>query len=69
MSSTPFGEHLKREREMRGVSLEEIAAATRINTRYLEALEKHTGATCPAAPSTADSSALWRAFSVSMKKG
>src|SRR5271170_896294 len=40
MSSTPFGEHLKREREMRGVSLEEIAAATRINTRYLEALEK-----------------------------
>jgi len=25
---------------MRGVSLEEIAAATRINTRYLEALEK-----------------------------
>ena len=40
MSSTPFGEHLKREREMRGVSLEEISAATRINTRYLEALEK-----------------------------
>ena len=39
MSSTPFGEHLKRERELRGVSLEEIAAATRINTRYLEALE------------------------------
>lgn len=40
MSSTPFGEHLKREREMRGVSIEEIAAATRINTRYLEAIEK-----------------------------
>jgi cytoskeletal protein RodZ len=40
MSSTPFGDHLKREREMRGVSLEEIAATTRINTRYLEALEK-----------------------------
>ncbi len=39
MSSTPFGEHLKREREMRGVSLDEIAAATRINTRFLEALE------------------------------
>jgi cytoskeleton protein RodZ len=39
MSSTPFGEHLKREREMRGVSLEEIAAATRISTRFLEALE------------------------------
>jgi cytoskeleton protein RodZ len=40
MSSTPFGEHLKREREMRGVSLEEIAAATRISTRFLEAIEK-----------------------------
>ncbi len=39
MSSTPFGEHLKREREMRGVSLEEISAATRINTRFLEAIE------------------------------
>ena len=39
MSSTPFGEHLRREREMRGVSLEEIAAATRINTRFLEAIE------------------------------
>jgi cytoskeleton protein RodZ len=37
---TPFGEHLKREREMRGVSLEEISAATRISTRFLEALEK-----------------------------
>src|SRR5271163_1448775 len=40
MPSKPFGEHLKREREMRGVSLEEISAATRINTRYLDALEK-----------------------------
>lgn len=39
MSSTAFGEHLKREREMRGVSLEEISAATRINTRFLEAIE------------------------------
>jgi cytoskeletal protein RodZ len=39
MSSTPFGEHLKREREMRGVSLEEVSAATRIGTRFLEALE------------------------------
>lgn len=34
-----FGEHLKREREMRGVSLEEIANATRIGTRFLMALE------------------------------
>ncbi|MFZ0463338.1 MAG: RodZ domain-containing protein [Candidatus Acidiferrales bacterium] len=41
MNSTShvFGEHLKREREMRGVSLEEIAAATRISIRFLEALE------------------------------
>jgi cytoskeletal protein RodZ len=39
MSSTPFGEHLKREREMRGVSLEEISAATRIGTRFLQAIE------------------------------
>jgi cytoskeletal protein RodZ len=39
MSSTPFGEHLKREREMRGVTIEEISAATRISTRFLEALE------------------------------
>jgi len=36
---TGFGEHLKREREMRGVSLEEICTATRIGTRFLEALE------------------------------
>jgi len=39
MPSTPFGEHLKRERELRGVTLEEIAAATRISPRFLEALE------------------------------
>jgi cytoskeletal protein RodZ len=40
MTPTPFGDQLKREREMRGVSLEEISAATRISTRFLEALEK-----------------------------
>jgi cytoskeleton protein RodZ len=39
MSSSAFGEHLKREREMRGVSLEEISAVTRISTRFLDALE------------------------------
>jgi cytoskeletal protein RodZ len=39
MAQIPFGEQLKREREMRGVSLEEISAATRIGTRFLEALE------------------------------
>ncbi len=39
MTKSTFGEHLKREREMRGVSLDEISAATRIGTRFLEALE------------------------------
>ena len=39
MPSTRFGEHLKREREMRGVSLDEVSTGTRISTRFLEALE------------------------------
>ncbi len=39
MTKAGFGEHLKREREMRGVSLDEVCAATRIGTRFLEALE------------------------------
>jgi cytoskeletal protein RodZ len=39
MPSTPFGEQLKRERELRGVSLEEVSVATRIAPRFLEALE------------------------------
>lgn len=34
-----FGERLKRERELRGKSLEEIAASTKIGTRSLQALE------------------------------
>jgi len=34
-----FGERLKREREMRGVSLDDIAEATKIGTRLLRALE------------------------------
>jgi cytoskeleton protein RodZ len=36
---TGFGEYLRREREMRGVSLEEISAATRISIRFLHAIE------------------------------
>jgi len=47
MSSTPFGEHLKREREMRGVSLQEISAATRISTRFLEAIESEQWSELP----------------------
>src|SRR5260221_10289716 len=39
MTTGTFGESLKREREMRGVTLEEITAATRIATRFLQAIE------------------------------
>jgi cytoskeleton protein RodZ len=39
MASTPFGEHLRRERELRGVTLDEVSAATRIKTTFLEAME------------------------------
>ncbi len=42
-----FGEHLKREREMRGISLEEIASATRIGTRFLEAMENEQWSQLP----------------------
>src|ERR1039458_2352842 len=34
-----FGERLRREREMRNISLDEIAAVTKIGTRLLRALE------------------------------
>ena len=36
-----FGETLKRERELREISLREISDATKINVRYLEALEQN----------------------------
>jgi cytoskeleton protein RodZ len=39
MTKGTFGESLKREREMRGVTLDEISAATRIATRFLKAIE------------------------------
>ncbi len=39
MKKGNFGEALRREREMRGVSLEEISNATRISARFLLALE------------------------------
>lgn len=35
-----FGENLQRERELRGVSLREIAEGTKISLRFLEALEE-----------------------------
>src|SRR6516225_5924231 len=34
-----FGERLRREREMRGISLNEIAESTKISRRHLESLE------------------------------
>jgi cytoskeleton protein RodZ len=39
MATGTFGERLKREREMREVSLKEVTTATRIGPRFLEALE------------------------------
>jgi cytoskeleton protein RodZ len=39
MAKGSFGERLKREREMREVSLDELTKATRISERFLEALE------------------------------
>jgi cytoskeleton protein RodZ len=39
MAKGNFGERLKRERELREVSLKEITSATRIGPRFLEALE------------------------------
>jgi cytoskeleton protein RodZ len=40
MPKSNFGEQLRREREMRGVSLEEVSEATRISTRFLQAFEE-----------------------------
>jgi cytoskeleton protein RodZ len=39
MAKGTFGERLKRERELREVTLEEVSKATRISQRFLEALE------------------------------
>jgi len=39
LSVSGFGEKLRRQREMRGVSLEEISATTKIGTRSLQAIE------------------------------
>lgn len=43
-----FGEELRREREIRGISLKEIADATKISKRFLEAIEKNDHKTLPA---------------------
>lgn len=36
-----FGEELRRERELREISLREVAEATKINIRHLEAMERN----------------------------
>ncbi len=36
-----FGEELKRERELREITLREVSASTKIRLRYLEALERN----------------------------
>lgn len=43
-----FGEDLRKEREIRGISLREIADATKISKRFLEALERNDHKTLPA---------------------
>ncbi len=42
-----FGPYLKNERELRGITLEEIAAATKIHIKYLQALEDERYADLP----------------------
>jgi cytoskeletal protein RodZ len=36
-----FGENLRRERELRGITLAELANATKVGTRHIEALERN----------------------------
>jgi hypothetical protein len=43
-----FGEELRREREIRGISLKEISDATKISKRFLEAIERNDHHTLPA---------------------
>jgi cytoskeletal protein RodZ len=42
-----FGEELRRERELRQISLREVAQVTKINIRYLEAIERNDFAYLP----------------------
>ena len=43
-----FGEELRREREIRGISLKEISDATKISKRFLEAIENNDHRNLPA---------------------
>lgn len=42
-----FGEELKRERELREISLREVAEATKVNIRFLEAMERNDFSSLP----------------------
>lgn len=43
-----FGESLRKERELRGITLEEISQHTKVHTRFLEAIEKDDLSVLPA---------------------
>jgi cytoskeleton protein RodZ len=43
-----FGEELRREREIRGISLKEIADSTKVSKRFLEAIERNDYRNLPA---------------------
>src|SRR5215470_18584029 len=47
MAKGTFGERLKRERELREISVDELTKATRISQRFLEALENEDWAKLP----------------------
>ena len=47
MARGNFGERLKRERELREVSMDELTKATRISTRFVQALENEDWAKLP----------------------
>lgn len=47
MARGNFGERLKRERELREVSLKEVTVATRIGSRFVEALENEEWSKLP----------------------
>jgi cytoskeleton protein RodZ len=42
------GEFLRKERELRGMTLDEISASTKVNTRFLEAIETGESGVLPA---------------------
>lgn len=43
-----FGESLRKERELRGITLEEISEHTKVHTRFLEAIENDDLSALPA---------------------